>query len=110
VPSMVASTGADGASGKGYNVSFEGERGWRASSSHCSEGGRRPTQRRQRRNERQWWLRGHSARGGKRRGGLARLEGGGGPREVGKREQAGLEGKEARSIKKAEALLGCHGK
>jgi hypothetical protein len=36
-----------------------------------------------------WWRLGRSAGGGRRSGGLAGPEGGGGPREEGKREQAG---------------------
>jgi hypothetical protein len=83
-PSMVARTGADGASGKGNDISFGGERGRRGGSSPCGEGGRRPTRCRWHQNERRWQLRGHLAVGGKRRGGLAGLEGAGGPREEGK--------------------------
>jgi hypothetical protein len=67
-------------------------------SSPCGEGGQSPTRRQWRRNERRWRLRGRSVEGRKRRGGLARLEGGGGPREEGKKEWAGLEGKVARHL------------
>jgi hypothetical protein len=113
-PSMATGTGADGALGKGNDVSFEGERGWRGGSSPYGEGGLRPTWRRRRRNERRWRLRGRSAGGGKRRGGLARPEGGGGPRGEGKGSRPAWRGRRpgvcwVGSMKKAKALLGRRG-
>jgi hypothetical protein len=114
-PSVAVGMGADGASRKGNNVSFGGERRRRGGSSPCSEGGRRPTWHQRCRNERRWRLRGRSAVGGKRRGGLAGPEEGGGPREEGKGSRPAWRGRRpdvswARSIKKVEALLSQRGK
>jgi hypothetical protein len=99
-PSMAAGMGADGASVKGNDASFRGERGRRGCSSPCGEGGRRPTWRWWRQNERRWRLRGRSGEAAQQRRGR-----GSGPSWRGRRLGTCWAG----SIKKAEALLGRRG-